>query len=195
MGIDAERVEGYLEAVLRIGTVWQCVVLLDEADVFLEERSDQDIKRNALVSVFLRVLEYYEGILILTTNRIGTFDEAFKSRIQLPVHYPDLDETGRKIIWRSALKDIPPLEPEFDLDNLLDHIEKLAKHSLNGRQIRSTVNSAMKYAHFKKEQLSYRHFALVIHTVEEFDRYTVQTRGQTDSEYAEQEGLRKRPEL
>jgi len=36
MGIDAERVEGYLEAVLRIGTVWQCVVLLDEADVFLE---------------------------------------------------------------------------------------------------------------------------------------------------------------
>lgn len=37
------------------------VVLLDEADIFLEERTLSDLKRNALVSVFLRVLEYYSG--------------------------------------------------------------------------------------------------------------------------------------
>ena len=48
------------------------VVLLDEADVFLEERDVRDLNRNALVSVFLRALEYYEGILILTSNRVGT---------------------------------------------------------------------------------------------------------------------------
>jgi hypothetical protein len=47
-------------------------VLLDEADVFLEERDMKDLKRNALVSVFLRALEYYDGILILTSNRVGT---------------------------------------------------------------------------------------------------------------------------
>jgi hypothetical protein len=40
------------------------VVLLDEADVFLEQRTLQDLQRNALVSVFLRVLEYYDGIHI-----------------------------------------------------------------------------------------------------------------------------------
>ena len=68
------------------------MVLLDEADVFLEERTKLDLERNALVSVFLRVLEYYEGILILTSNRIGTFDEAFKSRVQLAIHYPLLSE-------------------------------------------------------------------------------------------------------
>lgn len=45
------------------------MVLLDESDVFLEEREKTDLKRNALVSVFLRALEYYEGILILTSNR------------------------------------------------------------------------------------------------------------------------------
>jgi hypothetical protein len=48
------------------------VVLLDEADVFLEERDVKDLNRNALVSVFLRALEYYDGILILTSNRVGT---------------------------------------------------------------------------------------------------------------------------
>lgn len=45
------------------------VVLLDESEVFLEERTQADLERNALVSVFLRALEYYDGILILTSNR------------------------------------------------------------------------------------------------------------------------------
>ena len=37
------------------------------------------------------MLEYYEGILILTSNQIHTLDEAFKSRIQVALHYPTLD--------------------------------------------------------------------------------------------------------
>ena len=77
VGTKPEDVEKYLESVLHLGKIWGCVVLLDEADVFLEQRSLEDMERNALVSVFLRVLEYYEGILVLTSNRIGTFDEAF----------------------------------------------------------------------------------------------------------------------
>ncbi|KAF5509982.1 hypothetical protein CGCS363_v002204 [Colletotrichum siamense] len=65
IGTDPESVEKYLESVLYIGTIWKA----DESDVFLEEREKTDLQRNALVSVFLRVLEYYEGILILTSNR------------------------------------------------------------------------------------------------------------------------------
>lgn len=61
---------------------WDCVVLLDEADVFLEQRSLMNLERNAFVSVLLRVLEYYDDKLILTSSRVGTFDEAFKLRIQ-----------------------------------------------------------------------------------------------------------------
>ena len=61
IGTNPEDVEKYLQAVLLIGKLWGCIVLLDEADVFPEERSQTDLQRNALVSVFLRVLEYYEG--------------------------------------------------------------------------------------------------------------------------------------
>lgn len=45
--------------------------------------------------MFLRVLEYYNGILFLTTNRVGTLDEAFKSRIHISLYYPplSLDQT------------------------------------------------------------------------------------------------------
>ena len=71
VGIKAEKVEKYLESVLHLGKIWGCVVLLDEADIFLEQRSLENMKRNAPVSVFLRVLEYYEGILVLTSNRVA----------------------------------------------------------------------------------------------------------------------------
>ena len=90
LGTDPTKVEEYLESVLYLGKIWDCVVLLDEADVYLEQRSMESLARNALVSVFLRVIEYFEGILILTSNRVGTFDEAFKSRLQLALHYEKL---------------------------------------------------------------------------------------------------------
>lgn len=76
---------------------WGCVLLLDEADIFLAKRNKTDLRRNAVTSVFLRSLEYYAGILFLTTNRVGGIDPAFKSRIQLSVYYPriNLDTTVR----------------------------------------------------------------------------------------------------
>ncbi len=61
MGTNAKDVEEYLQTVLLLGKTWGCVVLLDEADVFLMQRSIENFERNALVSVFLRVLEYYDG--------------------------------------------------------------------------------------------------------------------------------------
>tara|TARA_R110002060_G_scaffold20051_2_gene27290 strand:+ start:101 stop:328 length:228 start_codon:yes stop_codon:yes gene_type:complete len=50
IGIEVDKVEQYLERVLYLGKKWNCVLLLDEADVFLEERSLNDLKRNSLVS-------------------------------------------------------------------------------------------------------------------------------------------------
>lgn len=73
LGADPKKLEISLSRTLRLCTIWNAVLLLDEADVFLEERSLHDLERNALVSIFLRLLEYYRGILILTTNRYIPF--------------------------------------------------------------------------------------------------------------------------
>ena len=95
---SAEAVEKYLNTVLHLGKRWNCVLLLDKADIFLEERSMADLKRNSLISVFLRILEYYDRILILTSNLVGVFDEAFKSRIQVALHYEKLNRSARRRI-------------------------------------------------------------------------------------------------
>lgn len=112
IGTEPEAVEHNLQNILHLGQAWGCVVLLDEADVFLEQRSLEDLRRNALVSVFLRVLEYYEGILILTSNRVGTFDEAFRSRIQLSIHYKNLNAEDRALIWANFIERLKELGEE-----------------------------------------------------------------------------------
>ena len=92
------EVERNLHHNFRLAHRWGCVLLLDEADVFLAKQNKTDLRRNAVTSVFLRSLEYYAGILFLTTNRVGGIDPAFKSRIHLSVYYPRLDlETTLKL--------------------------------------------------------------------------------------------------
>lgn len=48
---------------------------------------------------FLRALEFYDGILFLTTNRVGTFDDAFISRIHVKLYYKDFTPAQRLQIW------------------------------------------------------------------------------------------------
>jgi ATPase family associated with various cellular activities (AAA) len=79
LGTNPSDVDRQLTLVLELAQRWNAILLLDEADVFLQARNDTDVVRNALVSIFLRQIEYFTGIMILTTNRIGSFDPAFES--------------------------------------------------------------------------------------------------------------------
>lgn len=82
---------------------WKAVLLMDEADVFLEQRGYREVERNAMVGVMLRLLEYYQGILFLTSNRVQTFDAAFYSRITVALRYDALDLNARISIWQVCL--------------------------------------------------------------------------------------------
>lgn len=104
LGLDPRHVESKLQGILDMCTRWNAILLLDEADVFLEERSLHELERNKLVSIFLRVLEYYEGIMFLTTNRVQTFDAAFQSRIHISIDYPELSIESRRTVWENFLK-------------------------------------------------------------------------------------------
>jgi hypothetical protein len=192
IGTEAEDVENYLESVLNLGKTWGCVVLLDEADVFLEQRSLEDLQRNALVSVFLRVLEYYDGILVLTSNRVGTFDEAFKSRIQLALHYPNLGAHQRERIWENFIKRLENLKEEkVDFEDIRYHVKELAKNKMNGRQIRNVITLARQFAKQDNQTLDYSLLKDIMETAGRFDVYIEKLNGgYSQDDLAEEEGLR-----
>ncbi|KAF2846580.1 hypothetical protein T440DRAFT_405332 [Plenodomus tracheiphilus IPT5] len=100
LGTNSRTLETDLNRIMDITHSWGAILLLDEADVFLEARQPQDVMRNSLVSVFLRLTEYYQGILFLTTNRVETFDEAFQSRIHMGIRYENLSPKARREIWK-----------------------------------------------------------------------------------------------
>jgi hypothetical protein len=80
LGSTPEQVDFRLTTILKLAESWEAVFLLDEVDVFLRKRGCDDVKRNAVVSIFLRQLEYFQGVLILTTNMIDQIDPAFESK-------------------------------------------------------------------------------------------------------------------
>ncbi|KAF2648478.1 P-loop containing nucleoside triphosphate hydrolase protein [Lophiostoma macrostomum CBS 122681] len=104
--VRADDLEEHLQVHFNLAARWGCILLLDEADVFLQRRRLNELEINAMVSVFLRQLEYYRGILFLTTNRVGDIDPAFKSRIHVSLEYEPLDRRRTKKIYKLHLRRI-----------------------------------------------------------------------------------------
>ncbi|KAF2178654.1 P-loop containing nucleoside triphosphate hydrolase protein [Zopfia rhizophila CBS 207.26] len=184
IGTEPDKVEQYLQLVFELGKRWNCVLLLDEADVFLEERTLTDLQRNSLVSVFLRMLEYYEGILILTSNRVGTFDEAFRSRIHIALHYEDLKPRSRRQIWSNFLARLEGTEEGENVDDIRDRLDELANHKLNGREIRNALSTARQLASHECKKMGWEHLELAIKTANDFGKYLRDFHGHSDRDWA-----------
>jgi AAA+ superfamily predicted ATPase len=136
LGTTAEDMERRLSDVLELCSEWNAIIVLDEADVFLEQRRTSDLVRNSMVCVMLRLLEYHPGILFLTTNRVRNLDPAFESRITLALRYNDLTPEARAQIWSNLLKRIS-LQVAKNIDPMV-----LGQHEFNGRQIKSAIRLA-----------------------------------------------------
>lgn len=163
LGSSADDVEENLTKLMSMVSNWNAVLLLDECDVFLETRTASDLERNRIVSIFLRTLEYYEGILFLTTNRIANMDAAFESRIHLTLEYPNLDVAARRTIWttffgRAAGEDSENNEASIDESEL----SRLCSLNLNGRQIKNIMKMAQLLAVQSETALKYEHVQTVL---------------------------------
>ena len=189
LGTDSRLLEHELQKIMDIAHSWGAVLLLDEADVFLEKREVHDIHRNALVSIFLRLLEYFQGILFLTTNRVATFDEAFQSRIHVALRYDDLSTKAKKEIWKMFLERVRVMEGVDTMPFKESDYDALARHDMNGRQvsnpfirnkknntniclsqIKNAVRTAQALAVNEKQKLSLEHIKRVLDVAESFDR-------------------------
>lgn len=134
LGTTVEQIENNLDLIFGRVVRWNAVLQFDECEVFLGER-DADLERSAIVAIFLRMLDYYEGLLFLTTNRPEVIDNAILSRVMLRLEYPDLDATARAGVWRTMLT-------AAGLTLVGGDFERLARTKINGRQVRNYVRLA-----------------------------------------------------
>ncbi|KAM5362071.1 hypothetical protein ACJZ2D_012738 [Fusarium nematophilum] len=174
LGVEVHSLEKSLTQILKLASQWNAVLLLDEADIFMEQRSASDLRRNQLVSakfsglvtfspnksdiVFLRVVEYYNGVLFATTNRASRIDRAFKSRIDLNINYPALSSDSQREIWKRLVARSSQQASSFTEQDWAHFTES----SMNGREIRNAVKLAYLLATRRKEDMTAIHDREVI---------------------------------
>lgn len=118
LGVSPESVRDALEVAFKRAKRWNVVLLLDEADVFILERGT-DLTQNAIGAEFLRTLEYFDGLLFMTTNRGDDIDDAILSRAAAIIDYtaPGGDSIGQ--VWQiQAENQGHQLDPQL-LDQLV----------------------------------------------------------------------------
>jgi SpoVK/Ycf46/Vps4 family AAA+-type ATPase len=120
------------------------VVLIDEADVSIRRRDD-NMAANAVVGVFLRVLEYFNGLLFLTTNRVDDIDEAIVSRCIALIKYEPPDRGARAKIWRVRLEQFELREAAVLIPALIDLFS-----AATGPDIKGLAKLVAKYCRQKK---------------------------------------------
>jgi SpoVK/Ycf46/Vps4 family AAA+-type ATPase len=190
LGASPSQLETRLGEILDLCSRWDSLILLDEADIFLEKRSSTgSLERNAMVSVMLRLVEYFKGTLFLTSNRVDALDPAFKTRITLALRYDPLDQTARKQVWINLLQSsgfgslVDTSSVSESIGSVLScfsggntrssslgliNVEKLAIYELNGREIKNAIRLAMALAEEDQERLSQE---LILETIESLNDF------------------------
>jgi hypothetical protein len=126
------------------------------------------------------MIEYYRGILFLTTNRLGTMDIAFQSRVSLAVRFNPLTTELRRQIWLNFIERLDPLE-STGKEQLLSKLNDISEWNLNGRQIRNILRMAQSIALARER----RRGAMTFAHVEQIVNETLRFQDYFDEEYRE----------
>ncbi|KAF5635828.1 ATPase family AAA domain protein [Fusarium sp. NRRL 52700] len=161
-------------------------------------------------AVFLRIMEYYSGILFLTTNRVGAIDDAFRSRLHLTLYYPKLDKKQTRTIWKNNIERLRGINKKRQSEEapIIDfNSKKILKWvglnwevlQWNGRQIRNAFQTALALAEFQakhspdpdtKRTLEVKHFRTIADATTRFNEYLLATHGFDEEETARREKIR-----
>ncbi|PMD21103.1 P-loop containing nucleoside triphosphate hydrolase protein [Hyaloscypha hepaticicola] len=164
--IDTAKLEAQLSRIFKIASHWNAILLLDEADIFLEKRMSENLTRNSLVSVFLRKLEYCEGIMFLTTNRVAEFDPVILSRIHVMLRYGDLIKDSGKKVWKQFIVIAKTSQGEARISST--ELQRLVSSKLNGRQIKNVMATVQALAKKEKSRVCFFHIQKTVTASKEF---------------------------
>lgn len=124
-----------------------------------------------MVAVFLRQLEYFQGIIFLTSNRVSVFDAAIKSRIHLALQYLTPSPTVRRQLWTKHLARVPTssISPDLstDLEKTLDWLQDI---EMNGREISNSITTAMTLAKSEGRKLELEFLKTIVEVWQQFEQ-------------------------
>lgn len=139
---NSEALAKKLAAGFQRAAKYKAVLLLDEVDVFIRKRGGHPVF-DENTSTFLRVLEYFDGVLIMTTNLVNQIDEAVFSRVHLCLEYGAPQDADRRAIWQSMFSKelLDAVTGDGSAHDAM--LDMLSKKKLNGREIKTVIQNAV----------------------------------------------------
>ena len=145
-------------------------------------------------------MEYFRGLLFLTTNRVGQIDDAFMSRVHVAIGYEKLTAAVRKQIWLGFFKKVAkeragqivigPGAKKYVLED-----PTVKEIDLNGRDIRNVLQTAIALAEFETLEgrerddneiviIEESHFREVLQMSKKFHKYIASIRREDEPKRA-----------
>ncbi len=155
IGTNAAILEEQLPKILLRAANWGALLLIDDADVFLQQRDTEFLEHNALVSNFLQHLDRSDALVFLAISYEVKHDPGLESRMHCMLHLPGLNFHEQKNIWLNLIESIGLGRGDlYCLRGFIDNkepdgLEQLAggAHSnMNGRQIQHCLRAALALA-------------------------------------------------
>jgi hypothetical protein len=174
---EPQKAELSLKAISVLCNTWNCVAVMEDADIFFEQRATGQMEHNAMVLTLIRSLELFQSTLILTTNRMDTFDKSLFSRCHLIVHFEPLTEESRGVVWRNLIDGLgePFTGISFQIEN--DYIRELAAENLDNWEITNIIRTAAQLARVESEHSDKYHFMTATKCNLQFVKYVDMLRG------------------
>lgn len=148
------------------------VLLLDECDSILADRSTVGAILAAEINALLTEIERFEGVVVMTTNRRHTLDPALQRRIISSVELSEPTLEARKQIWKKLIPKKMPIAKDVDTD-------KLAIVGLTGGEIKNAILVAAKKAIAKNASgVSMKNFLAAVESIHKAKAEYASTRPQ-----------------
>lgn len=148
LGGDPDDFTSSLERAMRRAIRLNAILLIEEADQILQRRTlNMYPSLLAKVSEVLQKIENFEGVLLLTSNRAFTLDDAARSRLNLIYEMPPLTADLRESILLTSIPKELPIEGVIP-------IQEIASLELDGRAIKMAIfNAARRAKALNKDKL------------------------------------------
>lgn len=151
-------------------------------------------------------MEYFKGLLFLTTNRVGQIDDAFISRVHVAIGYKALDADDRARIWNGFFRKLVrdragKIQVAPDAKKWVLNSTGAEQTDLNGRDIRNALQTAISLAEFEAEEdpdhdpklavvVTKSHFERVLSMSNKFHAYVSSIRKEDEKKRASGRGDR-----
>jgi len=167
IGTTAPDLEKAFKDAVNLTRTWNCIILIEDADVLVEKRSFQNMEGNAVVATIIKLIDEFRGTLILTSTGERVFDEVFRSCFDFRVQFQPPNMQEKVELWKRFLRESLTAQ-EYNSIMQGEELHELLESDLRIREMQKAVSVARRLAMHAGYDMRQEDLVMAITQIREF---------------------------